>query len=295
MKTLFRLLSRPSASAVGLFFTAGMSISPSISAAELKIVSWNLRHEGWTNEQDYDYDAEQIWYEYGTTSTSAAGCDVVFLQEVMSTEAASSIAAWLTYYSGYTWSYSVSPLVGRTTYKESYAVLYRTDKVTLVSQGLWTDTGDKFEREPHIVKLREKTVNADFTFINWHTVFGTTTDRKNEITAMANVFSTVQSRDTTDQDVILLGDNNMTATHTIWTEAFSSMSPRIGYAVNDLTSLNSSGTYANAYDHFWFQPTYVTEYSTSGRDYIPSTSWHVTNLSDHAPIFMTLKFTTDGD
>ncbi len=295
MNTLFRRLSGPSAPAVGLFFVSGLVLAPSISAAELKVVSWNLRHEGWSGEKYYDADAEQIWMEFGTSATSPAGCDLVFLQEVMSTDAAAGITTALESYTGYDWSYAASPLVGRTTYKEMYAVVYRTDRVSIVSQALWTDTGDKFEREPYIVKVREKSVNADFTFIDWHTVFGTTTDRKNEITAMASVFSTVQSRDTADQDVILLGDHNMSATSTIWGEAFASVSPRVSYAVNDLTSLNSSGSYANAYDHFWFQTQYLTEYYASGRDYVPDTLWHVENLSDHAPIFLHLKFTTDGD
>ena len=39
----------------------------------LRVESWNMRHEGWSGETDYLGDAEQIWFEFGSSSTSAAG------------------------------------------------------------------------------------------------------------------------------------------------------------------------------------------------------------------------------
>lgn len=263
----------------------------------LRVVSWNLRHEGWSGETNYAGDAAQIWNQFGSTSTSPNGCDVVFCQEVMSESAAQGIASALASISGVTWTYAITPPLGRTTYKECYAVIYRTDNVQLLSSTVWNDVGDKFEREPQIVKLRDKRTLADFTFINWHTIWGTDAERQAEIAEIANVFKAVQNGDSTDQDVILLGDHNCSATSTWWANLTNTavISPQVSYKVNDLTTINSSGAYVSPYDHFWFQATYVTEYSSSGRDYVADTLNFYNGLSDHAPIWLKLYSSSDTD
>ncbi|GIX43793.1 MAG: deoxyribonuclease I [Candidatus Hydrogenedentota bacterium] len=279
-----------------LFVLLAISAS-SFAAAYLRVVSWNLRREGYSGETNYTGDAQQIWNQFGSSSTSPNGCDVVFCQEVMYESAAQGIASALTSISGVTWTYAVTPALGRTTYKEMYAVIYRTDNVQLLSNTVWNDVGDKFEREPQIVKLRDKRTNADFTFINWHTIWGTTTERQAEIAEIANVFKSVQNSDSSDQDVILLGDHNCEATSTWWANLTNTsvISPQVSYKVNDLTTINSSGSYVSPYDHFWFQASYVTEYSSSGRDYIANTLNFYTNLSDHAPIWLKLYSSSDTD
>lgn len=260
----------------------------------LRVESWNLRHEGWSGDTDYLADAEQIWFEFGSSATSAAGCDVVFLQEVMNATAAPAIARELSTLSGKSWVAVTTPLIGRTSYKESYAVLYRSDRVTVESATVYADVGDKFEREPQIVKLRDRATTADFTFINWHTVFGTTAQRSAEVAEIANVFQAVQNADTRDQDVILLGDHNADATSAWWTN-LKSIAPAITAPVNLKTSLNSTGAYVSAYDHFWLQTSYVTEYSSSGRDYVQDPVTYVSDISDHAPIWLKLYTTGDTD
>lgn len=262
--------------------------SVSHAASYLRVVSWNLRHEGWSGETDYAGDARQLWNQFGASSTSTNGFDVAFLQEVMYDTAASGIASALTSLTGLQWSYAVTTAVGRSSYKERYAVVYRTDTVTLLSSALYADTSDRFEREPQIVKLRLNATGEDFTFINWHTIFGETYERQQELADIDQVFNSVQGGSSTDQDVFLVGDNNASATSTWWNDFKASVSPAVTYAVNELTSLNSSGGYANPYDHFWYQPTYVSEYSSSGRDYVANTLDFYNGLSDHAPIWLRL-------
>lgn len=265
-----------------------------LAGSYLRVESWNLRHEGWSGETDYLGDAEQIWYEFGSSASSPAGCDVVFLQEVMNATAASAIATELTGISGKTWVAVTSPLVGRTTYKESYAFIYRTDRVIVDNWAMYQDVGDKFEREPQLVKLRDKATQADFTFINWHTVFGTTAQRTAEVAEIANVFKAVQAGDPTDQDVILLGDHNANATSSWWAKLLA-LTPAVSAKVNLQTTFNSAGGFASAYDHFWMQTSYVTEYSSSGRDYVQDPVTFVADLSDHAPIWLKLYSTADTD
>jgi endonuclease/exonuclease/phosphatase family metal-dependent hydrolase len=265
------------------------------AGAYLRVVSWNLRHEGWSGEQTYMDDAKQIWNQYGSSSTSPNGCDLVFLQEVMDPSAAASIAQALTQVSGRTWNHAVTPLLGRSSYKEAYAVLYRTDVVSLLSSSVWSDSGDVFEREPQIVKVRQIATGADFTFINWHTVFGTSSERAAELAAIDTVFRGVQDGSGSDQDVILVGDHNAACTSSWWSDFTSSVSPAVSCKLDVATTLNSSGSFVNAYDHFWLQTTYVTEFSSSGRDYVADTVDFVSRLSDHAPVYLRLYASSDTD
>lgn len=272
---------------------------PSLAPAQsyFRVISWNARHMGWSGETDWTGYANQAWKQYGSSSGSTNGFDVIFLQEVMYDTSVTSFISALNTVSGVSWSHSTTAAIGRSSYKERYAVVYRTDRVTLVSSSVWSDSGDKFEREPQIVKLRDKATNADFTFINWHTIWGTTAQRQQEIADITNVFKTVQNNDGSDQDVILLGDHNQTATSSWWAGLTSTanISPVVSYKVNDLTTINSSCAFASAYDHFWMQTSNVTEFSSAGRDYIANMCTFQTGLSDHAPVWLKLYSTSDTD
>lgn len=263
------------------------------AAAYLRVMSWNTLHAGYSGSTDWNGYAAQAWNDFGTTAAAANGVDLIFAQEVMYDTAAASMAAALTAISGYTWDYRVTAAIGRSSYKERYAVLFRTDRVQILSATVWADTGDKFEREPQIVKLKQIQTGADFTFINWHTVFGETAERQAEIAQMATVFSSIQAASSSDQDVILLGDHNREATSPWWANLIG-LSPAVSYRVNDLTSINTSCAFASAYDHFWFQASYLTEFSSAGRDYIASMC-AARDLSDHAPIFLQLYSASDTD
>jgi len=264
------------------------------AGAYLRVVSWNLRHEGWTPEQTYREDAEQLWRQYGANSNSNNGCDLVLLQEVMNTSVVPALVAELNAVSGVTWRYAQTPLIGRSSYKEIYAVLYREDTVSLLSSSVYEDTGDAFEREPQIVRVRHTPTGADYTFLNWHTVWGTPADRDAEVKHIGTVFKAVQGASSTDQDVILLGDHNMGCTASSWANLVA-LSPTVACKLDVATTLNLSGGYVSAYDHFWMQPAYVTEFSSAGRDYIADTRDFVTRLSDHAPIYLTLYSNSDTD
>ncbi len=260
----------------------------------LRVVSWNMLHAGWSGQQDWNAYAGQIWNNYGSSAGAANGADLVFAQEVMYAESASSLAAALTAVSGFAWDYRVTAAIGRSSYKERYAVFFRTDRVQLLSATVWADSGDKFEREPQIVKVRHTQTGADYTFINWHTVFGTTAERQAEVQLIGAVFKSIQDGSSSDQDVILVGDHNREATSPWWVN-LTSLAPAVGYRVNELTSINASCAFASRYDHFWMQDSYVTEYSASGRDYIANMCTFRNGVSDHAPIYLSLYSTADTD
>jgi hypothetical protein len=271
-----------------------LAATPAAAGSYLRVASWNTLHAGWNGSTNWNGYAAQVWSNFGTSGTSPNGVDVVFAQEVMYADAAASIAAALRAASGVNWDYRVTDAIGRSSYKERYAVFFRPDRVQLLSATVWNDTGDVFEREPQVVRLRQIDTGADFTFINWHTVFGTTAGREAEVRAIATVFNSLQASSSTDQDVVLLGDHNRDATSPWWSN-LTSLSPTVGWKVNDKTSINTSCGYANAYDHFWFQSGYVTEFSSAGRDYIGDLCAFRNGLSDHAPINLTLYATSDTD
>ena len=260
----------------------------------LRVVSWNTLHAGWSGQQNWNAYAGQIWNQFGSASNSPNGVDLVFAQEVMYADSAASIASALNAVSGFTWDYRVTDAIGRSSYKERYAVFFRTDRVQLLSSTVWTDTGDLFEREPQIVRVRHIQTGADYTFINWHTVFGTTSQRQAEIQQIASVFQSVQNASGSDQDVILVGDHNRDATSPWWT-TLTGVSPTVSWRVNELTSINTSCAYANRYDHFWLQASYVSEYSSSGRDYIADMCAFRNGVSDHAPVWISFYSTADTD
>jgi endonuclease/exonuclease/phosphatase family metal-dependent hydrolase len=285
---------------IALMMSLGLALAaPAFTHAQgsyFRVVSWNTRHMGWSGETDYAGYAAQAWRQFGSSSTSTNGCDAIFLQEVMNTTAISNFVSAMNSVSGVTWAHSTTAAIGRSSYKEHYSVVYRTDRVSLISSTTWSDSGDKFEREPQIVRLRDKTSNADYTFINWHTIFGTTSERDQEIRDIVAVFNSVQNSTSADQDVILLGDFNRPADHAAFSNLLSTsyVNPAVTWKVNDLTSINSSCAFASAYDHFFFQATYVSEFSNAGRDYIANMC-NLYALSDHAPVWLRLYATSDTD
>jgi hypothetical protein len=247
--------------------------APEASAATyLRVLSWNTRHMGWSGEQDWTGYATQAWNQFGSSSGSANGCDVVCLQEVMYDTSVTSFVAALNSVSGYTWASTYTAAIGRTSYKERYAIVYRTDRVTLLNSYTWNDVGDKFEREPQIATFRVTSTNADVTFINWHTIFGTTAQRQQEIADAA-------------------------ATSSWWNNLKSTayVNPAVTVRVDEPTSINSSCAYVSNYDHFWLQASYVTEYSSSGKDYVGNVCTFYSGLSDHAPVWIKLYSSTDDD
>lgn len=267
------------------------------AATYLRVESWNARHMGWSGETDWSGYAAQVWNQFGSASNSANGLDVIAFQEVMYDTSVTSMVTALNAVSGYTWASTYTAPLGRTSYKERYAILYRTDRVSLLTSYTYNDVGDKFEREPQVAQFRVTSTNADVTFINWHTVFGTTAERAQEIADIVTVFNSVQSSSGSDQDVILLGDHNAAATSTWWNNFKSTayINPQASVKVDEATSINSSCAYVSNYDHFWMQTAYVTEYSSSGKDYVSNVCTFYSGLSDHAPIWLKLYSSSDDD
>jgi len=143
------------------------SVKVENAGATIKLASFNVLHLGWGSSKDL-----------GLLASVIASYDIVALQEVMKTPSVSELLGELSVAveeaegQAVTWQAVVSERLGRSTYKERYAFVYRTDRVAYVTgpEFVVADAADTFIREPYVATFRAG--NFDFTIISMHAVFG---------------------------------------------------------------------------------------------------------------------------
>jgi endonuclease/exonuclease/phosphatase family metal-dependent hydrolase len=264
------------------------SSAQSNPTGSITIASFNALHLGWNNEKDIAGFCKVV-----------AAFDVVALEEVMKPEALNTVVDELAKQTSVPWNYVVNDhALGRTTYKEYYAIVYRTDRTSYVDSTAktWEDTGDQFEREPFSAMFRSG--NFDYILIVAHTDFDSKSKEvmRNEARLLANVFSTIQDVDPHENDIILLGDFNLAADDEGW-ETMNNIETMTRMVSSDLpTTITKKGNLSKQYDNIWFQKKYTgLEYTdTSGVDYyyermFPDAenpiaeAW--SKISDHVPVY----------
>ncbi len=97
----------------GIMLALGMAI-PVAAFATVSVASFNIQNLGWQNSKDYK-----------TVALITSSFDVVAVQEVMNEEGAERLHRALEKVSGEAWSYMMSHLIGRGSYKEAYAIYSR--------------------------------------------------------------------------------------------------------------------------------------------------------------------------
>ena len=110
---------------------------------------------------------------------------------------------------GTPFEYVLSDRLGRTNSKEQYAVFYRSDKLTVSSWSVYSDPGDKFEREPIIAHISAVGQYAN-CFTEKFAVIGAhirPSDVPAELDALVDVYDSMLT--TTDNpNALLMGDFN---------------------------------------------------------------------------------------
>jgi len=188
------------------------------------------------------------------------------LQEVMVTSEMPNVTP-----SGY--YYKVSALKGSSSYKEAYGFVYKTS----VSGGIVDFTGTGYERPPS--GLLTWTGSAYQWCVNYHAVFDATPNAQ-EIQKLNTVYTFYKGRSSVN-GVVIAGDFNRTGTSSYFNNLKNTGCNQI--LPNVATSINSSGSYVNPYDHFCWNPTYTT-INYPSREEIDPVYWRA-NVSDHAPIY----------
>jgi len=164
------------------------------SAPTITIASFNTLHLGWDNGKDLTKMADVLM-----------PFDVIGLQEVMNEDTLKKVRDILKQKTGTDWQYVISArTLGRSSYKEFYAVLYRTDRTTYTtnSADIWNDEDDLFEREPFFASFKSK--NFDYTIIVMHSDFDSNKEvMRREARLLYSVYSRVQARNPNEKDIIL--------------------------------------------------------------------------------------------
>ncbi|XP_048582944.1 deoxyribonuclease-1 isoform X2 [Nematostella vectensis] len=107
--------------------------------------------------------------------------------------------------SAHTYDMTISARLGRTTSKEQYAFVYRSELFSVVRTYVYSDPKDLFEREPYIVHFRSfVTAIKDLVFAGIHTK---PSQAAAEIDHLVDVYDDIRDRWGMD-DVIIMGDFN---------------------------------------------------------------------------------------
>ena len=271
--------------------------STAAASKSITIASFNSLHLGWNNQKDTSAYCSVL-----------AKYDVIGLVEVMNTEILDKVKDKLHSMTSVDWEYVASnKKIGRTTYKEYYAIIYRSDKTQFVtgSSRVWDDAGDKFEREPFIATF--KSGNFDYTIILIHTAFGDNVSvRRAEAAELASVFNAVQDEDPKENDILLMGDFNLPASDPGWQNLKAITTMQYEIPDTTLTTLNSKGVLSSSYDNIWFQGQYTNwEFAgTASVDYYYAVTFKddpnpgkraFKRVSDHVPVYAVFYVSKDDD
>ncbi|XP_064610015.1 deoxyribonuclease-1-like [Liolophura sinensis] len=175
-----------------------------VRECSLKVASFNIK---WLSERKvHDPDIMTV------ITKILLRYDLVLILELRSnaTDVMSRIVADMNMLSTSPYGFKVSQPLGRTSYKEEYAFVYRFSKVTIQSVEQYDDGPDDhtdaFEREPFIIELRLPNTFSltTFVFIGVHIK---PSDAAAEISHLVDVYRHVAATYHT-QNILIAGDMN---------------------------------------------------------------------------------------
>jgi len=171
----------------------------SVEAETVRIAAFNIQIFGQTKSQKQDVMAvlRDVVREF----------DIVLIQEIRdaSEQTIPNFIEAINQMEGPDYSFIRSERVGRTSSKEAYAYIYNAETIqfTQGSDYVYNDINDVFEREPYIASF--KAGNFDFVLVGIHTK---PDDAYNEIGNLTSVVSSIQTANSNEHDIIVMGDFN---------------------------------------------------------------------------------------
>jgi endonuclease/exonuclease/phosphatase family metal-dependent hydrolase len=247
-------------------------VNPQIlNKEEIRIGTWNLKRLG-NGSKRYDLVARVI----------NSNMDVVSLQEVMNPDGLQQL---LKYLPG--WEAVLSSKVGRNGYFEYYAVLARRDLVAFTSNSVVKDDLDVWAREPLLTCM--KTLSTRFCMVTIHVIYGDSVKARDE--EIKNLSLLLERLSPTHKSgLILVGDFNRELSSKVF-----NLFPEKGFYVagNEKTTLGEN-SYSNSYDHIILNLD-KARWSTAKKVDISEVvclknfNWCSTNVSDHAPVVISIK------
>lgn len=262
-------------------FVAWLAIIPLTTQADVLIGSWNIRHLGWNNDKAIPQVAH-----------IANHFDFLAIQELMDTSALARLESTLETLSGEAWSSMASRDLGRSSYTEHYAFLWRESEVTYEGGAVvFLDYGDIFSREPYAARFRDVENGDLFTAATVHVVYGdSVSDRLPEIEALADYWQWLEEI-AAGTPRLLMGDFNLIPDHKGWAQ-LRELGAVPAITEGRTTLSMTAGSYANLYDNIWYDaalldptdigilrfPDLLSMDHSEARD----------RVSDHVPIYLAL-------
>ena len=266
-------------------FSALPQLSAETREDSLHLASWNIRilSNSSRDNTELPYIA-QILSKY----------DLTAIQEVRDSVILDRICSYLNV-STDTWKYIISAPVGRGV-KERYAYFYNSDKVSPVGTAyLFNDPEDRLIREPFIAHFTSG--NFDFTLVTIHILFGDSiSERREEIRLLDTVLLNIDTANTFEDDIILLGDFNMPKDDISWRLP--------GYIGLVEPAVKTTITDTSSYDNIWLpeKATFMSEFISFSGTYNFDEDLFGNNdkkasqyCSDHRPVSALFATTHDDD
>lgn len=267
-----------------------------IFSESLILGSFNSLHLGWKDKK------------YNEMAQILSLFDIVALQEVMKKEGLVELITQLENITKEKWSYHISPYsVGNgEKYNEYYAFIYKKEKVKFIkSLGFYPDNENQFIREPYGAFFKAN--KFDFILVNNHFIFGDKkADRQNEAKLLYKVYGYFQEVDQKENDVFLLGDFNLPAYDSSFSELFKH-GDKIFYAIDPKfkTTIGKSSL-ASSYDNIFYSYNYTKEYTGRNGIYDFTEDYKEKygdkryqilrkEISDHLPIYVEIEDSLDDD
>ena len=252
---------------------------PALTQATVRVASWNVLHLGYSNGKNLKALARVV-----------SQFDLVGLEEVMDSRAVIDLQRTLQRQTGQEWSSAVSHEVGRSSYKEAYAFIWRHSSVSSVGGNtLYKDPGDKFAREPYSAIFRDRESGQEFVLSTVHILFGDSrADRTPEINALNEYWGWLNR--SYEQPVLLAGDFNTPPGDPAWRALRSDAVPLITRGATTLSPID--GQFVSLYDNIWTAPARLNITAAGIMDFprrLGVTHQQARDrISDHAPVFVVL-------
>ena len=246
--------------------------------AETRIASWNIKRLRADNK------------DYAALASVVSHFDFVGIQEVMEEDGLMRLMDELQDLTGSEWGVMSSHAIGRGSYKERYAFIWRKSHISFVDSAVvYLDSRDVFAREPLSARFRT-TDGETFIASNIHVLYGDgKSDRRPEIDALAAYWSWL-GETFPDEQYFLMGDFNMVPDDRSFERLDQFATPLVTQGATTLST--TDGEYANLYDNIWVPDSLdadiqsgifaLSSYFEADNETIRAT------ISDHAPVFMVI-------
>ncbi|NXP72307.1 DNAS1 protein, partial [Ramphastos sulfuratus] len=232
-----------------------------------------------------------------------SGYDITLVQEVRDADMSSvkDLMAKLNSASPHPYNYLISIPLGRTSYKEQYLFIYRSDMVSVLGSYYYDDGcepcgTDTFSREPFIVKFSSSTTQLEeFVLVPLHSE---PSNAVKEIDALYDVYTDVIDKWATN-NIILLGDFNADCSYVTsaqWPSIRLRSLDACRWLIPDSADTTVADTTDCAYDRIVACGTELLQDIVPGSATVNNfqKTFHLQNkdalaVSDHFPVEVTLK------